>query len=190
MGSRALRLLLFALLLLLPSPALAQNQPGSLAPPEQAPRAQATGPVAPVTLFIPSLDVVADIVPVGEDEDGAMTAPVDPDTVAWWSLGYGTGAQPGNVVLAAQVDWGGRLRVFGQLHRLGPGDAVIIHDELAREYRYEVVWSKSVRAEGAPVEEIFAASDTAELTLITCGGAFDPAARQYVDRLIVRAVKI
>jgi LPXTG-site transpeptidase (sortase) family protein len=108
--------------------------------------------------------------------------------VAWWSLGYGTGEQPGNVVLAAHVDWGGRLRVFGQLHRLGPGDAVIVHDELAREYRYEVVWSKSVRAEGAPVEEIFAQGETPTITLITCGGTYVPARREYLDRLIVRAV--
>jgi LPXTG-site transpeptidase (sortase) family protein len=134
--------------------------------------------------------VAAEVVPVGEDADGAMSAPSDPDTVAWWSLGYGTGEQPGNVVLAAHVDWGGRLRVFGQLHRLGPGDAVIVHDELGREYHYEVVWSKSVRAEGAPVEELFAASDLPELTLITCGGAFDPTVRQYLDRLIVRAVRV
>jgi sortase (surface protein transpeptidase) len=145
--------------------------------------------VAPVELKIPALGVDADVVPVGLDDDGAMTAPSDPDTVAWYEPGPGTG-MPGNVVLAGHVDWGGRLRVFGLLYRLGPGDRIVVIDEQLREFFYEVAWSRWVAAEGAPVEEIFAGTELSELTLITCGGAFDHASRQYLDRLIVRAVKV
>lgn len=129
------------------------------------------------------------MVPVGEDADGAMSAPSDPDTVAWWSLGYGAG-EPGNVVLAAHVDWAGLPRVFHQLGRLEPGDRVIVVDALAREFVYEVVWLDQVAAETADVGAIFAAGDRLELTLITCGGAFDPVERMYVDRVIVRAAAV
>jgi LPXTG-site transpeptidase (sortase) family protein len=145
--------------------------------------------VAPIQLKIPALMVDAEVTPVGPTDDGAMDVPKDPDTVAWWSLGYGTG-EPGNVVLAAHVDWDGRLRVFGLLHRLVPGDAVVVVDELAREFWYKVTWTRRVPVEGAPLDEIFGSRGEHELTLITCGGEFDQASRQYLDRVIVRAHQI
>jgi LPXTG-site transpeptidase (sortase) family protein len=188
MGSRVLTLLF--LLTLLSTPALAAESPNSQSSADQPVAARAIRPVAPVEVFIPALGVDADVVPVGEDSDGAMGSPTDPDTVAWWSLGYGTGEDPGNVVLAGHVNWLGRLRPFGLIDQLAPGDEIVLHDELGREYHYQVTWSKLVEAEGAPVEEIFSPSDRAELTLITCGGTFVPATREYLDRTIVRAVKV
>ena len=147
-----------------------------------------TGAV-PVMLKIPVLGVEAEILPVGEDTDGAMVVPPRSDMVAWWALGFGTGV-PGNVVLAAHVDWGGQVAVFGQLRHLERGDQIIVIDEQLRELVYQVVSSHWFAAEGAPVDEIFGSSDRPELTLITCGGRFDPATRQYLDRLIVRASQI
>ena len=157
------------------------EQAGSAVPPAER--------VAPSERKIPSLGVHAEGVPVGEDDDGAMSVPLDPDAVAWYALGVGTGVD-GNVVLAAHVNWGGRPRVFASLHELQTGDQVVVIDELAREYFYEVSWSRWVRAEGAPVDEIFAHTARSELTLITCGGEYDARNRQYLDRLIVRALKI
>jgi sortase (surface protein transpeptidase) len=191
--------------IVLTAPAQAQDAPpdASSTPTEQAdqPAADATAaptatvaPAAtpvprltPARLVIQKLGVDATIVPVGEDEDGAMAAPSDPDTVAWWSEGFRLGG-PGNVVLAAHVDWGGRLRVFGWLRNLGPGDSVEVFDDQGGDHRFVVEWSKYVDAEGAPVDEIFAGGERSELTLITCGGEFDHATRQYLSRLIVRAV--
>jgi LPXTG-site transpeptidase (sortase) family protein len=144
------------------------------------------GRVAPVEVRVPRFGIQAAVVPVGEEPDGAMAAPADPDAVGWWSLGYGTG-EPGNLVLAGHVDWGKQPRVFSQIHRLEAGDEVIVLDALAREYRYQVVWVKQVAAEGADVGAIFAGAERQELTLITCGGQFDPSERMYQDRIIVRA---
>lgn len=189
MGSRLLPIF-FLLLALVPSPTLAADPPGDQAAPDGPIAARAIRTVAPVEVFIPSLGVDASVVPVGEDPDGAMSAPSDPDTVAWWSLGYGTGEEPGNVVLAGHVNWAGRLRVFGLIDQLAPGDEIVLRDELGREFRYQVTWSKLVEAEGAPVEEIFGASERAELTLITCGGTYVPATREYLGRQIVRAERV
>ena len=145
--------------------------------------------VAPIEIKIPTIGLDAAVVPVGEDADGAMSPPSDPDTVAWYSLGPGTGG-PGNIVLAGHVDWGGRLRTFGQLRALQPGDQVVIVDELAREYFYEVSWRRNVAADLDDLFEVFGSSDLSELTLITCGGPFDHSVRQYTERIIVRALKI
>lgn len=156
--------------------------------PEPDEEPMATGPwgVPPVQLSLPTLGVEAPVVPVGQDEDGSMAAPSDPDTVAWYEYGPGMGV-PGNAVFAAHVDWGGRRRVFGDLHLLEPGDPILIIDAENHGYKYVVESSRWVRAEGAPVEEIFASDGTPVVTLITCGGVYIAATREYLDRLIVKA---
>ncbi len=37
------------------------------------------------------------------------------------------------------------------------------------------------------MEEVFGGSEVPDITLITCGGAFDRQTRQYLSRLVVRA---
>jgi LPXTG-site transpeptidase (sortase) family protein len=189
MDCRGLRLLLAGLLLVTATPAYADDWADEQTPVEEAAETGLLPPVAPVDLKIPALGVDADVYPVGEDADGGMDVPPHPDAVAWWSLGAGTG-QNGNVVLAGHVDWGGQLRVFGLLNRLTPGDRIVVVDEQLREFTYQVYSSHMVAADGAPVEEIFGQNGQSELTLITCGGAFDAATRQYLDRLIVKAKQI
>jgi hypothetical protein len=42
-----------------------------------------------------------------------------------------------------------------------------------------------VNAAGAPVVEIFAQTEESRITMITCGGEYNPARLEYLDRLIV-----
>lgn len=156
--------------------------------PADEPPPLAAGPwgVPPVKLMIPALGIEAAVEAVGQDPDGAMSTPTNPDDVAWYQLGPGMGV-PGNVVVAAHVNWDGRMRVFGELHLLGPGDVVQIIDAEGRGFEYAVESSDWVRAEGAPLAEIFAQPPEPVLTLITCGGEYVASRREYLDRLIVRA---
>lgn len=171
-------------------PVVPVSQTNDDAEPADAPLPEiaTSGPwgVPPVKLTIPALGVEAAVEPVGEAEDGAMATPTHPDDVAWWQLGPGMGV-PGNVVFAAHVNWDNRLRPFGLLHRLQEGDAIQVIDEQGRGFEYRVESSEWVRAEGAPLEEIFAQPDVPVITLITCGGEYIAARREYLDRLIVKA---
>ena len=144
----------------------------------------------PISIEIPSIAVRAEVVPLGLEDDGAMAAPTDPDTVGWFELGSGIGA-PGNVLLDGHVDWGGQLRVFGRLHQLRAGDAIRLSGPAGNVLHYSVVWTRFYPdAETAPLDEIFGQVEPAEeLTLITCGGSFDASARMYVGRWVVRAVR-
>ncbi len=45
-------------------------------------------------------------------------------------------------------------------------------------------------AASANVAAVFRQSGAPELTLITCGGPFDRQARQYLQRYVIRAVKV
>jgi len=162
-------------------------QPAFMPAPEAAlPTTPSSWGAAPIKLMIPALGVEAAIEPVGQDPDGAMTAPTDPDEVAWYKLGPGMGV-PGNAVFAGHVNWAGRLRVFGEIDRLDAGDVIQVIDAQGRGFEYAVESSHVVRAEGAPLDEIFAQPDAPVITLITCGGEYVPSRREYLDRVIVRA---
>lgn len=138
---------------------------------------------------IPKIGTHAAVVPLGEDDDGAMQAPTDPDTVGWYDLGAGVGA-PGNALLDGHVDWGGRLRVFGLLRQLAPGDLVRLTTEGGDELTYAVEWTRLYQADDAPLDEIFAQGTDDEITLITCGGQFDQSIRMYLSRWVVRAMRV
>ena len=96
----------------------------------------------------------------GRRPDGAMPAPTDPDTVGWYALGLGR-RHAGNALLDGHVDWGGRLRVFGLLRQLSPGDAIQITDTDGDALHATACeWTRLYAADGAPLEEIFAQTTT------------------------------
>jgi sortase (surface protein transpeptidase) len=153
-----------------------------------APAAAHTVGAAPAVLDIPRIGTHAQIVPLGQEDDGTMQSPSDPDTVGWYNLGTGIGA-PGNALLDGHVDWGGRLRVFGLLRQLAPGDAIQITDTQGNVLNYSVAWTRLYDTNTAPVDQIFEQTADEQITLITCGGAFDQAAHMYTSRWVVRALR-
>ncbi|MDP8924807.1 MAG: class F sortase [Chloroflexota bacterium] len=166
-----------------------EDEAGSVEPPAtEAASISAADPwgVPPVRLAIPSLGVDAEVAPVNYDRDGLMDVPPDPDMVAWFEYGPGMGV-PGNAIFAAHVDWAGRPRVFHRLGALEPGDAVLVMDAEGRGFEYRVQSNQIYDAEGAPVEEIFAQTVDPVITLITCGGRYRAATREYLDRIVVVA---
>jgi LPXTG-site transpeptidase (sortase) family protein len=74
--------------------------------------------------------------------------------------------------------------VFRFLYKVNIDDRVDIWDDQEREYDFRVVDVKLV-----PPSDTSVMAPTSEetLTLITCGGTFDPVRREFSDRLIVTA---
>jgi LPXTG-site transpeptidase (sortase) family protein len=161
----------------------------ALALPAHADETEAVTGSVPVRIDIPKIGTHASVVPLGEEDDGTMQAPTDPDTVGWYQLGAGVGA-PGNALLDGHVDWGGRLRVFGLLKQLAPGDVISVTEASGGVLSYRVEWTRLYDADTAPVDDIFEQSPNEEITLITCGGQFDQAIHMYVSRWVVRASRI
>jgi sortase (surface protein transpeptidase) len=149
--------------------------------------AQSSG-AAPAVIDIPIIGTHAVVVPLGQDDDGTMQSPTDPDTVGWYNLGTSIGT-PGNALLDGHVDWAGRLRAFGLLGQLGPGDTIQITDTDGNVLSYSVAWTQLYQADSAPLDQIFEQTNDEEVTLITCGGVFDRAAHMYVSRWVVRAFR-
>lgn len=166
-----------------PPPAPSPADPRT-SPPAVQPVPVGSGGV-PERVEIPSVGVNARVGGLGLLPDGALDAPKNPDDLGWYQLGPKPGER-GNALIDGHVDWAGKVRAFWYLKKLTPGDNIVVTDSTGNKHEFAVEWLKWYDA-GAPVQDLFAQSDRAELTLITCGGQFDQSTHQYLSRLAVRA---
>lgn len=143
----------------------------------------------PSRLAIPRLGLDVPLVALDPWPDGALPAPDEPEQVAWYTdtarLDEG-----GNMLLAGHVDWVGRQAVFRRLETLVPGDEVWLSDEAGRQVRYTVAETGRYPTSSPLLRQSMVTSgrEAPTLTLVTCGGAFDVARQEYVERTLVRAV--
>ena len=153
----------------------------TLAPPSEA---------AIARLAIPRFEVDAPVVVRGVDANGIMETPDGPEDVAW----YDFTAKPGfgsNAVFSGHVDYiNYGPAVFWNLKDLNPGDGIEVRLEDGTVYRYSVEQREQVYADEADVGKIVGPTPTEIITLITCGGTFDPSVGQYDQRVIVRAQRL
>ena len=149
--------------------------------------------MAPVALQVPSVGVDAPI-ELGAVVDGAMQDPSGPWVVSWYDQ-LGKIGEGGNVVVAGHVDyWNVGPAVFWDVRTLPAGDIIRVVGEDGKNYEYAVQWIERYEAAGLTPEVIQndIVGDTGEetLTLITCGGTFDPATGEYNERWVVRANRV
>lgn len=138
-------------------------------------------------LRIAAIDVDAPISSKSIGPDGTMQNPNGPEDVAWYDFSARPGSG-GNVVMSGHVDYHNYgPAVFARLSQLGVGDMVEIVLQNGTRYIYRVVSSRSYRTDGAPTGELLAPTSVETLTLITCSGEWNNRAREYTERLIVRA---
>lgn len=142
----------------------------------------------PLRLVVPRLEIDGPIVAVGLTEDGAMDVPQRAGDVGWYQLGPRPGSR-GNAVLAGHVDWRGEVGIFGRLRELRPGDSVIIRGADGESRAYATQWLEEYPVESAPIQRVFESMEEAALTLITCGGRWNPLARRYDTRVVARAIR-
>jgi len=136
--------------------------------------------------------------------DGVMPNPNGPDDVAYYDFKSheGLGGVPGfgNIVLAGHVDSGRAAckngtvpppctAVFWDIGGLRVGDQI----ELSvggQSYNYSVTSNQPVPAATGDWGRIVSSTAQESVTLITCGGDFNPVTREYTNRQVVTAVRI
>ena len=155
-----------------------------------APEPEPVEGVAPVELLVDSVGVDAPI-ELGDVVDGAMQDPSGPWVVSWYQP-LGKIGEGGNVVLAGHVDyWNVGPAVFWDVRYLPEGDIIRVVGEDGKNYEYAVQWTQPYMADELTPEVIQndIVGDTGEetLTLITCGGEFNPDTGEYNQRWVVRA---
>jgi sortase (surface protein transpeptidase) len=159
----------------------------SVAATEPAPKPEG---VAPVELQVDSVGVDAPV-EVGNVTDGVMQDPSGPWVVSWYEP-LGKIGEGGNVVIAGHVDyWNVGPAVFWDVRDLPKGDIIRVVGEDGKNYEYAVQWTTSYMADQLTPEVIQKdiVGDTGQetLTLITCGGEFNPDTGEYNQRWVVRA---
>ena len=171
-----------------------------------APQVVAPASDAPIErVLIPKYDVDAPVITLGLDEDNVMESPDEPCDVAWYDFtsypGFGS-----NAVFAGHVDWfnlgsqgcrcdspggcgGPGGAVFWDLKNMVLGDLVEVRLTDGTLYQYAVITKQQVSG-SSDFREIVSATEKEIVTLITCGGRFDPITRHYPDRVIIQAERI
>lgn len=140
--------------------------------------------INPTSISIPTLNIDAPIVEVGQLDNGQMGVPDNGDDVGWYEPGTKPGGI-GNAVLAGHVDDRTGPAVFFDLDELEEGDSILVAGEDGEELEYVVERLESYPFDDSPVDEIFGSSDTKQLNLITCAGIFDRDVGTHDERLVV-----
>lgn len=141
----------------------------------------------PDRLTIADLHVDSPVVPLGVT-DGALDVPEDVHTIGWWKGGARPGASTGTAVLAGHVD--SHVQGIGTLfylETLPMGSRVVIGTDGGHLTYRVVARHVYVKKQGLPTD-LFRTDGAPRLVLITCGGPFDAATRQYADNVVVYAV--
>lgn len=137
--------------------------------------------------------------------DGVMPNPNGSDDVAYYNFAAwpgkgGAPGQGGNSVFAGHVD-SGRVAckngtvpppcqaVFWDIGKLAIGDEIEVVIG-ANTFRYRVSSNAPVNAETGDWDSIVSARAQETITLITCGGDFNPTTREYTHRQVVVATRI
>nr|MBA2449568.1 class F sortase [Chloroflexota bacterium] len=127
-----------------------------------------------------------DVVGLGVEPDGTLESPTTGGVIGWYVPSARPG-QVGNMVASGHLDWDKQPAVFWRLKELRAGDRIAVVDEEGGRHEYEVEWVRQVDPANAPLHELLGRTTQRWLTLITCGGAFNPLTRDYAERTVVRA---
>lgn len=125
---------------------------------------------------------------VGVAPSGAMDVSQRAEDIGWYQLGPRPGSR-GNAVLAGHLNWQGKVGVFAPLCEMRRGDLVAVRAADGETRAYHTQWIEEYPADNAPVAKVFEPLDDPALTLITCGGYWNPATRRCSTRVVARATR-
>jgi hypothetical protein len=144
-------------------------------------------PVAPpVRVRIPAAQVDSTLERLSRTADGAVQLPSRWNVAGWYAEGARPG-QAGPAVIVGHVDSTSGPAVFFHLSTLGPGDAIHVDRADRSTITFHVTSVMRVRASRFPTDLVYGPTLQPSLRLLTCGGIFDSATKQYQDNVIVFA---
>ena len=140
----------------------------------------------PTDISIPAIGVSSGFEELGIGDNGEMEAPSDPSKVGWFTGAHTPGA-PGVSVVAGHVTWNREPTVFFKLGQLQRGDEITVTRRDGSRATFGVQRMSTFPKDAFPSNQVYAASDTPQLVLITCGGAYSQRTHSYDSNVIVWA---
>ncbi|MBW8803954.1 MAG: class F sortase [Catenulisporales bacterium] len=143
----------------------------------------------PLRVKVPSVGIDAPLMRLGMDADGAVAVPpMSVPAEAGWFAGNPTPGERGAAVIVGHVDTDWGRAVFYPLGNVQPGALVVVDRADKSHAKFRVTSVEVVDKGRFPAQRVYGTGDdsgTAQLRLITCGGAFD--GKHYADSLVVYA---
>jgi sortase (surface protein transpeptidase) len=151
-----------------------------------APMARALPASVPVRVEIPALGISAPLIKLGRNANGTLQVPPpDNHNLAGWFDRSVTPGQEGTSVILGHVDNFTGPSVFFSIKMLRPGEIIKIVRADGDTAVFSVDGVQEVAKAVFPASIIDEKTRYPELRLITCGGPFDTATRQYLDNIVV-----
>ncbi|MER6841012.1 class F sortase [Streptomyces platensis] len=143
---------------------------------------------APKRVSIPQIAVDAPFTQLTIGPTGQLNAPPagDKNLVGWYKDGAAPGER-GSAIIAGHVDTKTGPAVFLQLESLKPGATINITREDGIIASFKVDSVETFNKARFPNERVYSDAPTAQLRVITCGGAYDRKVKDYVDNVVVFA---
>ena len=143
----------------------------------------------PVSVDIPAIGVHSKLLRLGVNRNGTIQVPslyTRADEAAWYRYSA-TPGQIGASVIEGHVDTYRGPAVFFRLGALHPGDRVEVKLADGVTAIFRVTGVREYAKSKFPAKTIYGAQGYAALHLITCGGAFDYATKNYLSSIVVFA---
>ncbi|WP_309057667.1 class F sortase [Streptomyces sp.] len=164
------------------APAEIPVAPATQAPAEKVP--------APVRVVVDGSPIDMPVVPVGVEDNGAMTIPDNHVELGWYRYGPSPGADEGAAVVAGHVDTLTEVTPMAQLEDVPVGAEVRVEraDGSVQRYRTESV--QHVHKKSLAEADLFRRTGEPVLHLVTCGGEWLEEIGDYEDNVVLRAVPV
>jgi hypothetical protein len=138
----------------------------------------------PVSLEVPSIGVrTGTLMDLGLNPDDSLEVPPDAVTAGWFTQAP-TPGEVGPSVIAGHVDYHRVPGVFVRLRDLKAGAEAIVHRADGTSAVFAIYRVDHYPKSSFPTDKVYGDTTEPELRLITCGGEFDQAARQYTDNVV------
>lgn len=178
-----------------PPPRPAANQRPSTAPPSPSP--SAPPPLSlpysvPTRIDINRIGVHAPMVRTGVDGAGDVQVPPldQPHLTGWYDRGPTPGQLGASVILGHVDSWRTGSAVFFYLGSLHRGDTVTVTRADGQVAVFRVDGVGQYDKQHFPTAAVYGSATGAGLRLITCGGTFNTADRQYESNVVVFATLV
>ncbi|MDQ2876588.1 MAG: class F sortase, partial [Actinomycetota bacterium] len=138
---------------------------------------------AAVAVDIPVIEVHSRLERLGLNPDGSVAVPASYQQAGWYD-GSASPGQDGPTVILGHVDSRSGPGVFFRLGALRPGSAVRVRRADGRTETFTITGIRQYPKTRFPTLAVYGPTPVPTLRLITCGGAFDPAAGHYLANTI------
>jgi sortase family protein len=139
----------------------------------------------PTEVHIDKINATSSLIPLGLNKDRTIATPPvgEPLQASWYKLGPTPGAQ-GPAVILGHINGGGKDGIFAHLSELKPGDQVQVKREDGKTAVFTITKMEQYPKDKFPTQAVYGDTPDAQIRLITCGGAFNKAAKSYLDNIV------